>query len=335
MLGNIHKSGHSKNSLFAEFDYTHRYNSLSADRYLRDNLKNNGIELNTPDVNEGRHVDFNIFIEAGLQPEKGKKNFLIAMENPLHNSLNRDLDYLSQFDLVFSWDSEALKSLGNYVFCNIPHQMTFEAHAKNNPNKFLCLINANKNFKINIDGDLYAERVKLIRWYEQYASDAFDLYGIGWDKPYSGVGFIQKQRRNMEMLYSRLLGRKVFPSWLGEVSDKSIYLKYKFAVCYENSSTLPFYITEKMLDAMSYGCVPVYWGAPNVSDLIPRNCFIDRRDFSSNKALHNFLHDLDDSVIEDYKESIKYFMLGVGRNLFSYEATLGLIVKTILSRVHD
>ena len=39
------------------------------------------------------------------------------------------------------------------------------------------------------------------------------------------------------------------------------------------------YITEKIFDSFAAWCVPVYWGASNVTDYIPEGCFIDRRKF--------------------------------------------------------
>lgn len=44
------------------------------------------------------------------------------------------------------------------------------------------------------------------------------------------------------------------------VQDKQKWLQeYKFNLCFENSS-YPGYLTEKLIDAYSAGCVPIYWG---------------------------------------------------------------------------
>lgn len=56
---------------------------------------------------------------------------------------------------------------------------------------------------------------------------------------------------------------------------------YKFAICYENIKNQNGYITEKIFDCFFAGCVPIYWGAKNVTKHIPKECFIDMRDFSS------------------------------------------------------
>jgi hypothetical protein len=61
--------------------------------------------------------------------------------------------------------------------------------------------------------------------------------------------------------------------------------KYKFSICYENARDTPGYITEKIFDCFFAGCVPIYWGANNITDHIPKECFIDKRDFEDYKVL--------------------------------------------------
>jgi hypothetical protein len=59
---------------------------------------------------------------------------------------------------------------------------------------------------------------------------------------------------------------------------------YKFALCFEN---LEFhgYVTEKVIDCLLAGVVPIYWGAPDIQEFIPEGCFIDARKFSSLEVL--------------------------------------------------
>jgi hypothetical protein len=61
--------------------------------------------------------------------------------------------------------------------------------------------------------------------------------------------------------------------------------RYKFTLAFENSIA-PDYVTEKFFDPLIAGSVPVYLGAPNVSDFAPADrCFINVADFSSPAAL--------------------------------------------------
>ena len=53
--------------------------------------------------------------------------------------------------------------------------------------------------------------------------------------------------------------------------------RFKFCVAVENSE-MPHYVTEKVFDSFVAGCVPVYFGAPNILDYVPhRDAIIDVR----------------------------------------------------------
>jgi alpha(1,3/1,4) fucosyltransferase len=54
--------------------------------------------------------------------------------------------------------------------------------------------------------------------------------------------------------------------------------------------------------------VPVYWGAPNVENYIPSDCFIDRRKFESNEALLAFLQKMTKEEWEGYLERAQIFL---------------------------
>jgi len=43
--------------------------------------------------------------------------------------------------------------------------------------------------------------------------------------------------------------------------------KYKFMICFENSS-IPNYFTEKLVNAYYSGTIPIYWGCPNIDDYV-------------------------------------------------------------------
>jgi hypothetical protein len=331
-LASLYKEGHFNNSVYRLSDITHKYNPLSADIYLRNAMLKHGIELNTVDLNQSECVDFDIYIEARPPSRSLAKKILISMENPIHNKYGRNHAILDQFDIIFSWDKDFLASRENYFFSYIPHEMKVvrdDLFFKKR-DKMICLINANKSFKQAVVGDLYKERYKLIKWFEKHQPSFFDLYGIGWNKPYPGVGFFQKQIRNYLKIKSKINGLPVFSSYRGEVDGKGIYLQYQFAICYENIAEYKYYITEKLLDAMCYGCIPIYWGAPNIQEVVPASCFIDRRDFSSTAELFKHLASLSEGDLHAIQLEIKKYMEGSGRSIFSYEATLDPIVDRIV-----
>jgi hypothetical protein len=65
------------------------------------------------------------------------------------------------------------------------------------------------------------------------------------------------------------------------VTDKAEFLrKHRFNIACENSDS-PGYITEKLIDPLLAGSVPIYWGAPDVRlDFDPR-CMVNVSDYGS------------------------------------------------------
>jgi alpha(1,3/1,4) fucosyltransferase len=330
IYGNVYIDGHSNNSLFAEEDDVHRYNPTTTPRLLRQAFLDKGVEINTPDVNQGRKISFDLHIEGRQFVANDIPQYLIALENPNINKLNASPEYCGKFTGVFAWDKR-LFNLPNIVQILIPHPL---AHAPFpgfvERDIFSCLINANKAFKENLPSDLYLERINTIRWYEKNAPDKFELYGMGWDKATPAFNFVGRVKRSASRAGTRLFGHKPFPSYRGEVRDKAEVLRRsKFSYCYENSRDLSNYITEKILDSLVNGCVPVYWGADNVLDYIPEGCFIDRRKFKDTSAVHEFLLSISAEDYAKYQFNIARFLNSEIARKFSSEYFVSVVVGRV------
>jgi hypothetical protein len=65
-------------------------------------------------------------------------------------------------------------------------------------------------------------------------------------------------------------------AWDGKFAVLS---KHRFALCIENAQ-FPGHITEKIFQALSCGCIPVYIGAPNIEKYVDPSIFIDGRGMS-------------------------------------------------------
>ncbi|KAJ4756651.1 hypothetical protein LUZ62_091056 [Rhynchospora pubera] len=63
---------------------------------------------------------------------------------------------------------------------------------------------------------------------------------------------------------------------------------YKFVLSIENTWT-ESYVTEKLFYALEAGAVPIYFGAPNVWDLVPPNSIIDASKFESIEKLAEYV----------------------------------------------
>lgn len=82
------------------------------------------------------------------------------------------------------------------------------------------------------------------------------------------------------------------------ISDKLAFLKnYRFNLAFENSQSTG-YVTEKLIEPLLMGCIPIYWGAPDVARDFNPECMINVSDFSDlNTAVDYILEaDRDESV---------------------------------------
>ncbi|MEW6145985.1 MAG: glycosyltransferase family 10 [Thermodesulfobacteriota bacterium] len=79
---------------------------------------------------------------------------------------------------------------------------------------------------------------------------------------------------------------------------------YKFTIAFENAIA-PDYVTEKFYDPLIMGSVPVYLGAPNISDYAPgENCFINTADWADPESLARYILEVssDEALYNSYFE---------------------------------
>ena len=210
----------------------------------------------------------------------------------------------SKFKTIFTWNN---KYIDNKKFFKIlMPQPEFELEIKKidfNTKHFLLNISMNKYS--NFEGELYSKRREIISFFEKNSYNDFQLYGFGWNKP---VNLIQ-------YLFPFLV--KKYNSYQGTISSKhEIMLKFKFALCFENINTEYGWITEKIFDCFNSNCIPIYYGAPDIYHYIPKNCFIDMRDFKNYTELSNYLYSIDESVYEEYLSNIEIFLKSKDYKLF-------------------
>lgn len=74
--------------------------------------------------------------------------------------------------------------------------------------------------------------------------------------------------------------------------NNQIYEQYKFVICFENSYAKG-YITEKIVNAIAGGAIPIYKGASNIGNYFNRNRIIDFGDYGSFDAMIEKILQLD------------------------------------------
>jgi hypothetical protein len=181
--------------------------------------------------------------------------------------------------------------------------------------KFLVMMNANKLPRLYVD-ELYTARLRAVQYFHAFGE--IDLYGRNWDRAparvgktrtpatvrrYLSRGWELKQRFVPDPLYVAAASATRGPSR----SKSATFAQYRFALCFENS-ILKGWMTEKLFDCFFTGTVPVYWGAPDVLDWVPADCFIDMRQFAGFAELRAFLHSLTRAQEESYREAARAYL---------------------------
>jgi alpha(1,3/1,4) fucosyltransferase len=72
------------------------------------------------------------------------------------------------------------------------------------------------------------------------------------------------------------------------------YKDYKFVICFENTSK-DGYVTEKIVNAMLAGAIPIYWGDPNVTKHFNPKSFINVHDFKDLSAVVDQVKEIDEN----------------------------------------
>jgi len=219
-----------------------------------------------------------------------KPMFLYNYEPEVVYPRSHDLSLHAPFIKVFTQHDKYLTIGPKYIKIN-PFCLDVCQPVRNTEKDKLCvMISSDKNSDHPLA--LYSKRVEAINWFEANHPDSFDFYGH-WDS-------------------------SSHPCHRGIIENKIETLsRYRFAICYENSKDISGYITEKILDCFIAGCIPVYWGAPNISDYIPTDCYIDRKKFQSYEQLYSFMSDMNDEDYLQYLNTIDEFIQSPSSKQFS------------------
>lgn len=325
-------SYYGKNKLFDLDDpIANRDNCLYPFFLLRQKMKKQNINLATADIHLPQDSEIVIYNEMpSTLPSGGaiEKSYLLLFESELIRPDNWALDKHRHFHKIFTWHDEFVDNK-KYFKINFAQEIPQNINKDlSNKSKLCTLIAGNK--KVSHPLELYSKRVEAIRWFEKYHSEDFDLYGIGWDTyRFNGPKIIRALNRIKPL--TKLLASS-FPSYKGKVERKKETLeKYKFAICYENARNISGYITEKIFDCLFAGCVPIYWGANNITDYIPKECFIDKRDFASYEELYAFMRNISDDDYLKYLEAIEEFLNSDKIYPFSSDYFAEAIIETIVN----
>lgn len=277
---------------------------------LKEYLKKNNIDINTYDIKTPEPAYKCVYFDtpypwdiAGwkLILSNIGKNVLICHESSLIVPFNYWKVLHVFFNKVFTWYNPIVDNKKHFHRLWPKSTLGINTKPKKfNEKEFLVLINSNKlpfyPFKlINAFGrELYSERIKAIDFFERTIPGKFSLYGKGWNKP--------KKTNVRESVF----GYRTYASYKGEVKDKlELLSRFKYCHCFENVTDIEGYITEKIFDCLKAKCIPIYWGATDITKYVPKECFIDFRDFGSYAKLLTYLDSIDEKIYNRYIKHIE------------------------------
>lgn len=165
----------------------------------------------------------------------------------------------------------------------------------------MCAVVSNKHFRqyegifskspswrLAVDQELHTARYSILT--NLKTNTDFDLFGKGWPAEFA---------------------QEIPPG------DKiKVIRNYNTAICSENI-TYPGYVTEKIIDCLVAGVIPVYLGAPDICSYVPNDCFL------------TLWSDLNQTHLKSMPERGHDFLKSEGGRRFSYQSFAKQIVSLL------
>lgn len=334
----------NNNRLFEELEdgIINRDDQLRPWRLFKAAMKDRGYDVQTQEHNAPLSSAWTLFMEMPAVPvdmDYGK-SFLILQEPPVVRPDNWDIDSHSSFRRVFTWDEKLCNASNRYSQFRWPQAVPklklrkydasgFEPFFDFQERRLCTMIAGGKNsFE---PGALYFERVKWIQFFEEkrakglILAKTFDLYGRGWN-------WLFETHRD----WLKKIGyRGYLTSYAGNVESKFETLqKYRFAIAYENQ-VAPGYITEKIFDCLFAGCIPIYYGDPGITEKIPKECFIDARDYNSRDEIVSAMVSMTKDEWVNRQFAITSFLSSKSFESFTCETFVKNLTDVILAEIKD
>ncbi|MDO8638393.1 MAG: glycosyltransferase family 10 [Candidatus Daviesbacteria bacterium] len=279
---------------------------------LKKYLKQRNIHINTHDIFTKKNPYRYIYIDLPYPFPRNfavwkmifsnkKKNILICNESSMIAPFNYMKIFHFFFAKVYTWNDDLVDNKKYFKILFPKSSLGIKTSPKKfKDKKFLVLINSNKLpfypfMLLKPSGkELYSERIKSIEFFERNIPDKFFLYGRGWNKP---------KKYN---LTEAIFGYKKYSTYKGEADNKiELLSNFKYCLCFENLTDIKGYITEKIFDCFMAKCIPIYWGASDIEKYIPKDCFIDFRDFGNYGKLLSYLVSIDETKYNSYIKNVE------------------------------
>lgn len=298
---------------------------------LKEKLHQEGIELNTFDFWESgsgsiEYYSFGMLDnldDIAADPDVKMKGFYIFEPPVVDPSIYQSLPKLtSMFEEVYVHNTHGngysldgvITSKLKKLFWPQPFDDVLEPYWQNKiRQKKIVVINGNHKPAFR-HKELYSERIKVM--VELSEMGGVDLYGRGWKRWFSRSSLWIPYWKNRKKLLSIYKGSCI--------SKFEVLSQYEFCLCFENM-VMDGYMTEKLFDCLYAGCIPIYFGAPDVGSYVDPGAYIDYSLFRDGDALFNYITNLSQDDIEAMRAKGKEFLRGNKMADFYNSLSLSLI----------
>jgi hypothetical protein len=332
-------------------------NGMKSDTYMYKDLKNflatKNIDLNVQSIHKPEESDLIICLnETGYftsyrRNERNKQLLLIITEPPVYNMNDWSKSRHVFFDKVFTYDPGLVKSdPSKYVLIHFPIDLSvpvagLPTEKEFNKKKLASLVaGAFAITKPAIkNNSLLFERYRVLKWYQKH--DPLSLHFFARVHPvnkfehFRGASYLNKISKKITSAIAKVLFEKriagIYKGPISGLSKNEAMRQYKFNFCLENSYGIKGLISEKIFDCFAAGTVPVYLGAPDISDYIPTNCYVLYSDYKSLGELNTFLHRMDYNTYIQYLINAGDFLNSPKAAVFSTAEFIDKIYSVIRS----
>ena len=293
--------------------------------------------------------------ERALQAEKlisigGKPFLLLCLESPIYarefyaHLSTQSKRFKNRILFKGAFNKTSLDGVNHIAYFPSFSEDKIRAIVPWNEKKFLVMVAANKYWKMRrpihrqlmawgrdfllqkrsrltqdlIDQQLHDKRLELIEFFGK--NESLDLYGGGW-----------QDLANLPTTWQKRLNpiiKKLNPLRCDDKHD--VLSKYKFAICFENMSS-PGYVTEKIIDCIAGGVIPIYLGAPDISFFVPDDLFIDLRGFKNYEDLFTYLNEMTAERAMEIVMKGQIFLKSANGKKFSFESFAKNVLQIIQS----
>ena len=178
-----------------------------------------------------------------------------------------------------------------------PHMHVLEPYWGHTARQHRIVVINGNHIPRSFGGELYSKRIEAMA---SLAKDSLvDLYGSGWEKWWSPRSMWPAYWKNRRALMSIHRG-----SCRSKIETLS---QYRFCLCFENMA-MKGYVTEKIFDCLYAGTIPLYLGAKDIESLIPRDAYVDCRQFGSWTEMRDTVMKMGVPEIQAMREAGRAFL---------------------------